>query len=111
VRRSDGRVEELQPRGLPLGVPSLESYQEGRLNFEEGDALVLYSDGLIDARPELELTTPVLASHLEGTVSAQEMLDRLVAIPALDGPPPDDLTVLVVRARDNVSPQEQGEET
>lgn len=96
LRRCDGRVEELQPRGLPLGIPGKECFQEGMLTLERGDTLVLYSDGLIDARPELELNSRILADHLGGTASAQEMVNRLVALPALDGPPPDDLTVLVV---------------
>ncbi|MEJ2199686.1 MAG: PAS domain S-box protein, partial [Desulfuromonadaceae bacterium] len=53
--RLDGTVEELLPRGLPLGVPSPEGYREGSVNLSRGDALVLYSDGLIDALPELSL--------------------------------------------------------
>jgi sigma-B regulation protein RsbU (phosphoserine phosphatase) len=101
LRRCDGRVEELQPRGLPLGIPSDECCQEGMLTFEQGDSLVLYSDGLIDARPDLKLSSRILADQLGGTASAQEMVNRLVALPALDGPPPDDLTVLVVYCNGN----------
>ena len=71
------------------------------LTFERGDSLVLYSDGLIDARPDLELSSRILADQLEGTASAHEMVNRLVALPALDGPPPDDLTVLVVYCKGN----------
>lgn len=98
MRRSDGRVEELTPRGLPLGVMEKEEYQEGTLTFAAGDALVLYSDGLIDIRPELELDKRILAGHLAGATSAAEMLARLLALPTLAGPPADDLTVLVIRA-------------
>ncbi|SRR6266568_3163123 len=101
LRRCDGEVEELQPRGLPLGIPSDECLQEGVLTFERGDILVLYSDGLIDARPELGLNSLILADLLGGTESAQEMVDRLIALPALEGPPPDDLTVLVVYYKGN----------
>jgi PAS domain S-box-containing protein len=97
LRRSDGTVEELTPRGLPLGVPSSELYREGSLTFAKGDALVLYSDGLSDARPELALTNRVLAGRLEGAGSAREMMGILLALPALEGPPPDDLTVMVIR--------------
>lgn len=100
LRRGDGSVEELAPRGLPLGVTAKERYQEGVLSFGPGDALVLYSDGLIDARPELALNNRILASHLEGATSAREMLALLLALPALGGPPCDDLTVLVVRSTD-----------
>jgi serine phosphatase RsbU (regulator of sigma subunit) len=96
LRRSDGTVEELIPRGLPLGVMAKEQYQEGMLTFGPGDALVLYSDGLLDARPELELNNRILGDHLYGATSAREMLDILLALPALNGPPSDDLTVLVI---------------
>ena len=97
LRRADGTVEELIPRGLPLGVTAKEEYQEGTLAFGPDDALVLYSDGLIDARPELAHDNWALGRHLDGATSAGEMLARLLALPALEGPPPDDLTVLVIR--------------
>lgn len=100
IRRSDGRVDELQPRGLPLGVPSKESYQEGTVSFDSGDALVLYSDGLVDARPELALDSHLLAERIADAVCAREIVDILTAIPQLEGPPPDDLTVLVVRCKE-----------
>lgn len=97
LRRADGAVEELSPRGLPLGVPGERIHQEGSIEMQPGDTLVLYSDGLIDARPELGLTNQVLAHHLSGLNSAQEIVDRLVALTEQDGPQPDDITVLVVR--------------
>lgn len=101
LRRGNGQVEELQPRGLPLGIPNNELFQEGMFTFRQGDTLVLYSDGLIDARPDLKLDSRKLADQLDGTSSAQEMVNRLVALPALDGSPPDDLTVLVVHCNGN----------
>jgi serine phosphatase RsbU (regulator of sigma subunit) len=79
-------------------VLAKEQYQEGQLTFGPGDALVLYSDGLIDARPEIELNNRILAGHLSGATNAQEMLAMLLALPSLEAPPPDDLTVLVIRA-------------
>jgi sigma-B regulation protein RsbU (phosphoserine phosphatase) len=100
LRCSNGKVEELTPRGLPLGVPTKEIYQEGVLTFAKGDALVLYSDGLIDARPDLALTNRLLAGRLDGAASAREMMDLLLALPGLEGPPPDDLTVMVIRCND-----------
>lgn len=97
LRRADGTVAELSPRGLPLGVMAKEQYQEGVLTFAPGDALILYTDGLIDARPDLGLTNRILAGHLDSATSAGEMLAILLALPELAGPPPDDLTVLVIR--------------
>jgi serine phosphatase RsbU (regulator of sigma subunit) len=95
VRRANGMVEELTPRGLPLGVPGQKSYQEGSVSFAAGDTLVLYSDGLVDARPELALNHQLLAKELQGAASAQEMMERLITLPGKEGPRPDDLTVLV----------------
>jgi len=97
LRRRDGRVEELLPRGLPLGVSSEEKYQEGGCVFEEGDAFVLYSDGLIDAQTELFLNNAVLAARLEGAENARAMVERIEAMIPSGTPLPDDLTVLVVR--------------
>lgn len=95
VRRANGAVKGLAPRGLPLGVPGQKRYREGSVNIAVGDTLVLYSDGLIDARPELELNNHLLARQLRGATSAREMLERLIELPGVEGPLPDDMTVLV----------------
>jgi serine phosphatase RsbU (regulator of sigma subunit) len=95
--RRDGKIEQLLPRGLPLGITSEEIYHEGGCTFEEGDALVLYSDGLIDALPELALDNEALAARLSGSATAREMVERLAAMVPSETPLPDDLTVVVVR--------------
>lgn len=95
VRRADGTVKRLLPRGLPLGVPGQKRYREGTVTITPGDTLVLYSDGLIDARPELALNNHLLADRLRGAATALEMLERLITLPGADAPLPDDLTVLV----------------
>ncbi|MBU5638820.1 SpoIIE family protein phosphatase [Geomonas sp. Red69] len=98
VRRANGAVETLNPRGLPLGIQSDEVYQEGAVQFGKGDVMVLYSDGLVDAKPELELTHEKLARKLSGKKSAQEMADTLIALIGKPDPQPDDITVLVLHA-------------
>lgn len=100
LRRADGRLEDFSLRALPLGVPGSTGFQEGTVEFEPGDTLVLYSDGLVDARPELELDNRTLAAQLEGTSNAQEMVGRLFGLTEQQGPRPDDITVLVVRCND-----------
>lgn len=102
LRRCDGAVQKLHPRGLPLGVSPAETYQEGSLTFERGDILVVYSDGLVDAQPELELDHGALAAQIHRVASAHEMVERLLTLPILEGPPPDDLTVLVMRCKEEV---------
>ncbi|MBK5277012.1 MAG: SpoIIE family protein phosphatase [Desulfuromonadales bacterium] len=95
LRRRNGAVKGLTPRGLPLGVPSRTNRREGRIVFEKGDTLVLYSDGVVDARPELMLNNRLLSRQLAGAVSAREMVDRLVGLTEQQGQQPDDVTVLV----------------
>jgi len=97
VRRADGRVEELSPRGLPLGVQGEEVYHEGEMQLEPGDVLVLYSDGVIDANPQLKLNNQILADHLAGLETAEAMAHALIALTGNPDPQPDDITVLVLR--------------
>lgn len=97
LRRAGGKVETLSPRGLPLGVQGGEVYQEGTVRFQKGDVLVLYSDGLIDANPQLELSHEILAEQLSGEETAHEMVERLICLTRQPDPQPDDITVLVLR--------------
>ncbi len=103
LRRADGTVEELLPRGVPLGIPSGDRYLEGTVTFAPRDALVLYSDGLIDAQPEISLDRHKLAARIGEAASAADMVDIITSIPALQDTPPDDLTVLVVRCKETAS--------
>jgi serine phosphatase RsbU (regulator of sigma subunit) len=104
VRRAQGEVVSLHPRGLPLGIVTdlmaegLD-YEAGQIDLQPGDALVVYSDGLLDANPDLRLDRDAIGASLDVRDSAAEMVVRLVALPHLDGPPPDDLTVVVLRCQ------------
>ncbi len=97
VLRADGSVETLdEHRGLPLGILPDQRYYQRETILNPGDALVVYSDGLVDARVDLDLTPQVLAHQLGGAGSALAMLDRLVTLLAPVQTPPDDMTLLVV---------------
>ena len=97
LRRGDGTVKKLLPRGLPLGVNGGKTYRGGKIRFEKSDVLVLYSDGLIDARPELELDNRALAGRFNETATAGEIVELLLGLTDNVDPLPDDITVLVVR--------------
>ena len=98
LRRANGDIAPLQPWGLPLGVLSTERYSEGSVTMGAGDQLVIYSDGLSEARPELFRDQATLASHLTTEDTAGETAQRLVDLAtATGGQLPDDLTVVVVR--------------
>jgi serine phosphatase RsbU (regulator of sigma subunit) len=97
VRRADGGLERLAQRGLPLGVLADERYRDGTLELAAGDALVVYSDGLVDGCRELGLEQARLAEQLAGAASAAEMVDRLLGPAAEGGSRPDDATAVVLR--------------
>nr|WP_044199320.1 response regulator [Oscillochloris trichoides] len=96
IRRAGGRVEPLGPRGVPLGVPSREPYAQGEVQFFPGDALILFSDGLLDTWPALADNHLILADLLSDDIEAQAMVERILALPALVGSVIDDLTVVVL---------------
>jgi phosphoserine phosphatase RsbU/P len=63
-----------------------------------GDVLVIYSDGLSEARPELFRDQATLAAQIVTTETAGVTAQRLVDLAtATGGQLPDDLTVVVVR--------------
>jgi serine phosphatase RsbU (regulator of sigma subunit) len=52
---ADGSVTGLEARGLVLGIESNQEYEEVRASLEHGSAVVLYTDGVIEARRDGEL--------------------------------------------------------
>lgn len=49
LRSAGGEIRELERTGMAAGVESDTLYQEGSLEFETGDSLLIYTDGMIDA--------------------------------------------------------------
>lgn len=96
LRHRDGTIESLHPRGLPIGITRDYEYEGGVVNAKSGDALIIYSDGLMDARPDLKLTPARVSAALNGADSAQMMIDKLIALTHVQGDLPDDLTILVL---------------
>jgi serine phosphatase RsbU (regulator of sigma subunit) len=50
----DGETEELRARGMPLGLMSGMSYEEGEASLREEDGVLFYSDGLVEAHDPKE---------------------------------------------------------
>lgn len=55
LRKKSGETSFLKEHGLPIGVSAEEQYAENKELLEQGDILVLYTDGLIEARREKQL--------------------------------------------------------
>ena len=49
VARVDGMVEELGSGGFPLGIMPMAEYELGKTTLQQGEALVIFSDGVSEA--------------------------------------------------------------
>jgi serine phosphatase RsbU (regulator of sigma subunit) len=99
IQRRDGTVERLRQHNLPLGVLPDAIYPAGTTTLEPGDTLVIYSDGLPDARPELRLDAVGVAGQIEELPDAQAKLEQLVNLVSDIQTRPDDLTLVLLRRR------------
>jgi phosphoserine phosphatase RsbU/P len=95
LRGSTGQ-ELLAERSAPIGVFSDTRFIEGRAKLEAGDTLVVFSDGLLDLRPDLATKDVQLPHEARLAVSAQKVVD-LLAEGARHEDLFDDVTVLALR--------------
>jgi phosphoserine phosphatase RsbU/P len=102
--RANGEYEQISGGGPVIGIlPSIE-YKEFRLRLEEGDALVIYSDGVTEAANlqseefEVEgLADAVIKSrHLSASRIVEEV-NRAVAEFTGTAPQSDDITLIVAK--------------
>ena len=87
--------------GLALGIEGGQTYDEARVRLDPGSAVVLYTDGLVEARREGELygDERLDAALLGGAGEpAQELAQALVEdCRAFAGELGDDLAVVVIK--------------
>lgn len=104
LKGSTGQLIELREGGLVLGLFPDASYPTGEMAFDPGDRVVLYTDGVTEARDasgawfgDRELRAFV-AAHRDG--SPGQFLDALIRHlgrwSGRDGPFEDDLTVVAI---------------
>jgi serine phosphatase RsbU (regulator of sigma subunit) len=101
--RSEGEVEDLNSTGTPLGLIARQTFDERRFELARGDALCLFTDGLVEARnpDEQEFGTDRLVEVCSGWVGSPTELTHAIyravrehqTTSLLD----DDLTLMVVQ--------------
>ena len=105
-RRNTQRLEVLDLEGLLLGVRAGESYDERQFRFDEGDRLLIYSDGLTEAENDAglsfgDVSLPALFKSGQG-FPAERFADTLLknvlawSIKVPDQGQSDDITFVVV---------------
>ncbi len=105
VLGADGSVSCPRPGGMLLGVRRNASVFDVEVELEPGAALVLYTDGLLDAgAPARGMSTQELCDRLEGhaRLSPQAIVQELerLALSSGAGRLRDDVAILVARVED-----------
>jgi len=88
--------EILATRTLPIGVFPDTKFPVGTLTLNRGDTLVIFSDGLLELRPDLATKEVRLPHDAWRAGSAQEMVD-ILARGAAERELLDDVTVLALK--------------
>src|ERR687897_269288 len=103
LRRSDGDVEELRARGMPLGLMPAMGYEEGEISLAEGHYVLFYSDGLVEAHnPRGEMfgfprLRELVAEHGEVRSLGNFLLEELYTFVGESWEQEDDITLLTLR--------------
>ena len=99
-----GECEELRARGMPLGLMPGMSYEEKEIGLQEGDAALLYTDGLVEAHdPQREmfgfprLQALVSERGKEERSLEEALLEELYSFVGESWEQEDDITLLTLR--------------
>ena len=97
ILRATGAVEAFGAEGTLLGVRGAVALEDRPTTLREGDALILYTDGLLKAAAPAELTPEQLHTILVAAVgqTAEGIVEHMAAM--VEGPVRDDLAILAVR--------------
>lgn len=103
---AEGKVELLEEDlGIPLGLEGT-TFDDACVGFDTGDQLLLYTDGLVESHDaslteRLQELTHNIDALSDGTHNVSDVAD-LLAKTMLTGQEPDDVALLLVRARHSV---------
>jgi serine phosphatase RsbU (regulator of sigma subunit) len=101
--RRDGDAQELRARGMPLGLMPGMAYEEKEVVLEEGESVLFYSDGLVEAHdphgdmfgfPRLRALIAELGQERS---LGDLLLEDLSSFTGEDWEQEDDITLLTLR--------------
>jgi sigma-B regulation protein RsbU (phosphoserine phosphatase) len=102
--RRDGRVERLDRGGSALGLFPGMKYEEDERAFDPGDVLVVYTDGLVEARDPSRglfgierLIEVAVRARSDDAARIRERILQVMAEHCAGVPPGDDVTLVVVK--------------
>jgi serine phosphatase RsbU (regulator of sigma subunit) len=103
LRRSDGDVEELRARGMPLGLMPGMGYEENEIELGADEGVLFYSDGLVEAHdPKGEMfgfprLRRLVAAHGKERSLVELLMEDLHSFTGEDWEQEDDITLLTLR--------------
>jgi predicted ester cyclase len=102
-RGGDDDAEELRARGMPLGLMPGMSYEEGEVSLGEGNCVLFYSDGLVEAHdPEGEMfgfprLRALVAQHVQERSLGDFLIEELYSFVGEDWEQEDDITLVTLQ--------------
>src|ERR687897_854875 len=99
----EGDAKELRARGMPLGLMPEMSYDEREAVLREGDCVLFYSDGLVEAHdPHYEMfgfprLGALIAEHGEESSLVDSLLEELYSFVGEGWEQEDDITLLTLK--------------
>jgi ketosteroid isomerase-like protein len=104
-----GYCEELRARGMPLGLMPGMGYEEGEVSLREGESVLFYSDGLVEAHdPNGEMfgfprLRALVAEHAEERSLGDILMEELYSFVGQSWEQEDDITLLTLRYSSSLS--------
>jgi serine phosphatase RsbU (regulator of sigma subunit) len=106
VGRADGRVEQLESGGFPLGLMPAAEYEVGNVHLDSGDSLVIYSDGVSEANNlnedefGMERLTSVISKNIKASASGmRDKIESALSDFTQTAPANDDITLVIVKRK------------
>src|SRR5215207_1923741 len=103
LRRRGGDAEELRARGMPLGLMSSMGYEEKEATLRDGESVLFYSDGLVEAHdPQREMfgfprLQALVSEHGEEESLEEALLEELYSFVGEGWEQEDDITLVTLR--------------
>jgi serine phosphatase RsbU (regulator of sigma subunit) len=101
-RSGDDDAEELRARGMPLGLMPGISYEEGEVSLGEGNCVLFYSDGLVEAHdPKGEMfgfprLRALISEHTDQGPLGEFLMGELYSFVGDGWEQEDDITLLTL---------------
>jgi sigma-B regulation protein RsbU (phosphoserine phosphatase) len=101
----DGVIHDFGATGRPIGLLVDQRYESEKTSIAEGDTVLLYTDGLLEAggiNGSDEFGLEKIRACLEGNGGPRDVIQRLTAALAAhidDGEPEDDVTLVCLRRK------------